>query len=159
MRGSLLGHSVGLGGSGKRGSVTPLSKRQNMPLLWPLRQGECHSPPPKRVAGTSRVPHANTDPPTHAGHVPPRAQVVREDFWVLFCCITRSPGSREAKAGSSFDLRRYFYIKETSQSRSLPLRESQHQEGTRGTITSQTEGSITHALSTSNSCLAGASPD
>lgn len=108
------------------------------------------------------MPHAKADPPTHAGHVLPRAQVGWEDFQVLFQlfrCITRSPGSGEAKAGGGFDLCHYFYIKETLQSCSLPLHEFQHQGSSQGTITLQTEGSITDALSTTCCCLAGALPD
>lgn len=106
--------------------------------------------------------HAKADPPTHAGHVLPRAQVGWEDFQVLFQlfrCITRSPGSGEAKAGGGFDLCHYFYIKETLQSCSLPLHEFQHQGSSQGTITPQTEGSITDALSTTCCCLTGALPD
>lgn len=45
MRGCLLGHSVGLGVLGKRGSVTPCSRRQRIPLLQPLQRGKCHAFP------------------------------------------------------------------------------------------------------------------
>lgn len=157
-----VGAQCGAGGLGQEGiCYSVLQEAENTPTPAPaMRQMPLVPPGGLQARAECPVPSTTHQPMLDMSHHEPRwAGKIFRCFFHLFRCITCSPGSREAKVGSGFDLRRYFYIKETLQSRSLPLRESQHQGRTQGTITSQTEGNITHALSTTTSRFAETSPD
>lgn len=111
---------------------------------------KCHLSPPKELQALAQCPTL----PTHAGHVPPGGQGRFLGAFPASLTHLQAAGRRRLAAAliSSF----IFTLKRLWNCIPCP---AQHQGGSQGMVTTQTEGSITDALSSSTSCLAGAPPD